>query len=57
MAAREPFPTEPDEFDQDERVSFDKLSQSYRLEDETGEEWEWLSKPAKWVPVVCMAYG
>lgn len=52
MAERAPFPTEVDDFDADERVSFDRLTETYKLEDERGEEWEWLTKPGKWVPVV-----
>ena len=49
---RAPFPTDPDEFNDDDRVSYDQISQSHKLEDEIGEEWEWLPKPAKWVRVV-----
>jgi HIV Tat-specific factor 1 len=52
MATRAPFPTEPEEFNDDERVSFDQVTQTHKLEDENGEEWEWLSKQGKWVPVV-----
>ena len=52
MADRTPFPTDQDEFNDDERVSFDQITQTYKLEDEQGEEWEWLEKPGKWVPVV-----
>lgn len=52
MAEREPFPTDTDDFDQDDRVSFDKVTGTHKLEDENGEEWEWLAKPGKWVPVV-----
>ena len=51
-ATRAPFPTEEDEFNDDERVSFDQVTQTHKLEDEDGEEWEWLAKPGKWVPVV-----
>lgn len=50
---RAPFPTEIEAFKDDERVSYDQVTQSHKLEDEAGEEWEWLPKPAKWVPVVC----
>lgn len=50
---RAPFPTEPEDFNTDDRVSFDQVTQSHKLEDEAGEEWEWLPKPGKWVPVVC----
>ena len=49
---RAAFPTDPDTFEDDDRISFDKVSQTHKLEDENGEEWEWLARPAKWVPVV-----
>ena len=52
MAERARFPTELDEFNEDERISFDQVSQSYKLEDENGEEWEFLESRNKWVPVV-----
>ena len=51
---RAPFPTDPDTLTDDPRVSFDTLTQSHKLEDELGEEWEWLAARAKWVPVVCI---
>lgn len=50
---RAPFPTDATEFANDDRVSYDQVSQSHKLEDEFGEEWEWLPQRAKWVPVVC----
>ena len=52
MAERTPFPIDKEDFNDDDRVSFDQVSQSYKLEDELGEEWEWLDRPGKWVPVV-----
>lgn len=52
-AARAPFPTDPADFNADDRVSFSLKSQTYLLEDERGEEWEWLSQQSKWVPMVC----
>jgi len=51
-ASRAPFPTDPDEFDADTRISYSKTSQTHVLEDEHGEEWEWLARVNKWVPVV-----
>ncbi|KAF2771711.1 hypothetical protein EJ03DRAFT_388137 [Teratosphaeria nubilosa] len=48
---RAPFPSNPEEFDNDERISYSKVAQTYVLEDETGGEWEWSSKVNKWVPV------
>ena len=52
MAEREPFPIDPDEFNNDDRVSFDQVTQTHKLEDENGDEWEWLATARKWVPVV-----
>lgn len=49
---RAPFPSDPVDFDNDDRVSYDQVTQSHKLEDEAGEEWEWLPKPAKWTRVV-----
>jgi hypothetical protein len=51
-AGLEPFPTNPELFDLDERVSYDKVNASYVLEAENGTEWEWLAGADKWVPVV-----
>lgn len=55
MAAsdRAPFPTNPEDFDTDERISFSKASETYLLEDENGDEWEWVARQSKWVPAVC----
>lgn len=49
---RAPFPTSPDDFGSDTRISFDKTANNYTLEDENGEEWEWHPRNSKWVPVV-----
>jgi hypothetical protein len=48
----EPFPTNPELFDVDERVSYDKVNGSYILEAENGTEWEWLAGADKWIPAV-----
>ncbi|KAF7184964.1 Splicing factor U2AF-associated protein 2 [Pseudocercospora fuligena] len=48
MAQRAPFPSNPEDFDADNRIAFSKETKSYLLEDENGEEWEWLAGPAKW---------
>ncbi|KAK5132902.1 hypothetical protein LTR08_008348 [Meristemomyces frigidus] len=48
---RAPFPNNPDGFDADDRISYSKASHTYVLEDENGDEWEWLSKSNKWAPV------
>lgn len=52
MATRAPFPENPEDFDDDNRISYSKQLQSYLLEDENGEEWEWLQGPAKWSKTV-----
>jgi HIV Tat-specific factor 1 len=53
MAARRaPFPTDPEEFESDRRISYSKTSNNFLLEDETGEEWEWHERTSKWVPMV-----
>ena len=52
MAARAQFPTDPADFDTDTRISYSKTSETHVLEDENGEEWEWLARVRKWVPVV-----
>lgn len=49
---RAPFPDNSDEFDADVRISFSKSSNSYILEDEKRDEWEWMAKIKRWVPVV-----
>lgn len=50
---RDPFPTNPDDFAADTRISYSKTSQTFLLEDEqSGEEWEWLAGPQKWSRVV-----
>ena len=50
---RAPFPSNPDDFDSDTRISFSKAADNYILEDENSEEWEWHSRTSKWVPMVC----
>jgi HIV Tat-specific factor 1 len=49
---RAPFPSNPDDFASDTRISFSKTANNYILEDENGEEWEWSSRHSKWVPMV-----
>ena len=49
---RKAFPTDPDTFNNDERVSFSKTSDTHILEAEDGSEWEWLARAEKWIPVV-----
>ena len=49
---RAPFPSNPDDFDSDTRISYSKTTKNYTLEDENGEEWEWFPRTSKWVPMV-----
>lgn len=51
MASRA-FPQEEEAFADDERISYSKESKSYILEDEEGNEWEWLQGPQKWSKTV-----
>ena len=46
------FPKQEEEFENDDRISFDKVSQTYKLEDAQDQEWEWLAVPKKWIQVV-----
>lgn len=46
-----PLPQSEDEFAQDPRVSFDKATQEWTLEDGP-QSWNWLAKWQKWVPIV-----
>ncbi|KAK5717757.1 hypothetical protein LTR15_008596 [Elasticomyces elasticus] len=50
--AVEPFPMESANFDADHRISYSKKDQTYVLEAEDGNEWEWLAARSKWVPVM-----
>ena len=50
--SRVAFPTTEEEFKNDVRVSFDKLSNKWMLEEENGAEYEWNSQFEKWVPSV-----
>lgn len=52
MAQRAPFPNDPDTFDGDDRISYSKQDARFILEDEEGEEWEWLTGPGKWSKTV-----
>jgi hypothetical protein len=52
MSERSRFPTDKTEFGDDERISYDQVTRSYKLEDENGNEWEFLESRTKWVPVV-----
>ena len=52
MAQRAPFPNDPDTFDRDDRISYSKQDGRFLLEDEEGDEWEWLTGPGKWSKTV-----
>ena len=52
QATRAPLPNDPETFDADERISFSKLSNTFLLEAEDGQEFEWDSALKRWVPVV-----
>ena len=49
---RAPFPHDTEEFDNDERISFSKVSNKYILEAEDGQEFEYEATLKRWVPVV-----
>lgn len=56
MAATEPhpshFPTDPTEFDSDERISFSKLDNKFVLVLEDGTEFEFDDALKRWIPVL-----
>ena len=55
QASRAPLPADPATFDADDRVSFSKLSETFILEAEDGQEFEWERALKRWVPVVSTA--
>ncbi|KAI1105246.1 hypothetical protein F4804DRAFT_304752 [Jackrogersella minutella] len=46
------FPTDPREFEHDERISFSKLDNKYIAVQDDGSEFEWDSQLKRWIPVV-----
>ncbi|KAH9902230.1 hypothetical protein F4778DRAFT_781465 [Xylariomycetidae sp. FL2044] len=44
-----PFPTDPQDFDQDERISFSRLDNKHVLVQEDGTEFEWDAQLKRWV--------
>ena len=52
MAPPKRFPQKKEEFGADERVSYYEEDGKWILEDEKGEEWEWVEETGKWVPAV-----
>lgn len=49
---RSRFPVDKDEFGEDDRIAFDQVSRTFKLEDDNGNEWEFNEAHKKWVPVV-----
>jgi len=47
-----PFPTNPEEFDSDDRISFSKLDNKFVLVQPDGTEFEFDDAIKRWVPVV-----
>ncbi|KAI1383175.1 uncharacterized protein F4822DRAFT_67793 [Hypoxylon trugodes] len=46
------FPTDPQEFELDERISFSKLDNKYIAVQDDGSEFEWDAQLKRWIPVV-----
>ncbi|KAI2468031.1 hypothetical protein F4781DRAFT_399652 [Annulohypoxylon bovei var. microspora] len=46
------FPTDPQEFKHDERISFSKLDSKYIAVQDDGSEFEWDAQLKRWIPVV-----
>ncbi|KAL8949231.1 MAG: hypothetical protein Q9222_004648 [Ikaeria aurantiellina] len=52
VPSRSSFPTDPEDFDADDRVSFSKLANKFILETEDGQEFEFDDALKRWVPVL-----
>jgi HIV Tat-specific factor 1 len=46
------FPTNPDEFDADDRISFSKLDNRYIAVQEDGTEYEFDGELKRWIPTI-----
>ncbi|KAK4111960.1 hypothetical protein N656DRAFT_710675 [Canariomyces notabilis] len=46
------FPTNPEEFDQDERISFSKLDNKYIAVQDDGTEYEFDHGLRRWIPII-----
>ncbi|KAI0003982.1 hypothetical protein F4779DRAFT_79831 [Xylariaceae sp. FL0662B] len=46
------FPTDPREFEQDERISFSKLDNKYIAVHDDGTEFEWDAQLKRWIPSI-----
>ncbi|KAI4248130.1 MAG: hypothetical protein L6R40_001219 [Gallowayella cf. fulva] len=51
--SRPSFPTNPEDFDADDRISFSKLDNKFILEADDGQEFEFDDALKRWVPAVC----
>ncbi|KAL8694345.1 MAG: hypothetical protein Q9218_000982 [Villophora microphyllina] len=51
-APRSSFPTGPEDFDADDRISFSKLDNKFVLEADDGQEFEFDNALKRWVPVL-----
>ena len=49
---RAPFPSDPEEFSSDSRISFSDTANAHILVDENGDDWEWLPHVSKWTRAV-----
>lgn len=50
--AKNAFPQTPDDFEDDPRVSFSKITSKWVLENDDGTEWEYDEARQKWMPSV-----
>ncbi|KAI2640463.1 hypothetical protein GGS26DRAFT_538285 [Hypomontagnella submonticulosa] len=46
------FPTDPQDFDSDERISYSRLDNKYIAVQDDGSEFEWDAQLKRWIPVV-----
>ncbi|KAK3310176.1 uncharacterized protein B0T15DRAFT_27691 [Chaetomium strumarium] len=46
------FPTNPEEFDQDDRISYSKLDNKYIAVQEDGTEYEFDAELKRWIPII-----
>lgn len=51
-AASAAFPTDPSEFDSDDRISFSKVDRKFLLVQEDGSEYEFDEAIKRWIPVL-----
>lgn len=55
-AVKVAFPQHPKDFNDDPRVAYSKLDDKWLLEDDDGQEFEWMEHLKKWIPVVRLPY-